>query len=380
MRVNLEPDALCASAGVCAAGRAAAPPLPLLPPLPPQLAALLFPGGGGSALAPHRNNGPKDISCPLCMFVLTKIKDALSDPITREKVHDAGIKACQALPEGTGVRDACVDFVERNEAEIYDYVDSKEPAEICEKLSACPAPSSFSSMVMRGGGGVGAGATTNLAAVLTAALSPLHAAASSPSSSPRASAALARLSAPLSSLSDGNCDACMAVVKDLHSAVASPQLQDQATDMAKTACAALEKAGTADLAQKCREGVDQYAPLVFGMALAYLQPGTLCSQIGLCPAPSSSSSMMMRVTMTTTMPSSSGAGAVVGGERGGGLAGLAAVAEVVAREVEAAVREVEAVVERQLQLEEKAPPQQPQRQQERAQQQPAEEDVRVAVS
>jgi hypothetical protein len=295
------------------------------------------------------------------MFVLTKIKDALSDPITRQKVHDAGIKACAALPEGSGVRDACVDFVERNEAEIYDYVDKSEPAQLCEQLAACPAPSSPSSSSLLGAAHLAAELVRGVLAGGADAGAPLAAFPSS--SSTFSSPALARLSPPLRALSDGNCDACMAVVKDLHSAVASPQVQDQATAAAKTACAALEKAGTADLAERCRAGVDQYAPLVFGMALAYLQPASLCAQIGLCPAPSSA---MVASPSPSLLVFSDGSGSLAGQ--------IAAVAEEVVREVEAAVMQAEAVlggVVTMGQVEE---------QREQPQQQPVEEDARVAVS
>jgi hypothetical protein len=288
MRANLEPEELCRQAGACTAAAASpgrARRRPAAAPLPPAAAALLR---AALAAPPGNPNGPKDVTCPLCMFVLTKIKDALSDPITREKVHDAGLTACASLPGGdaaTSIRDACVDFVERNEAEIYDYVDQTDPADLCAQLKACePAPSPSLLAALAGGGLPGRRAAPFF--VLAPPSAP-----SSPSSP--SSPLAARLAPQLRALSDGNCDACLEVVRDVHRAIASPDLQDQATALAKQACAALPSGGGgspgggggADLAGQCRASVDQYAPLVFGMALAYLQPATLCAQAHLCPPP-----------------------------------------------------------------------------------------------
>ena len=49
------------------------------------------------------------MTCPLCMFVVSKVKDSLSDPVTRETIHDRTTAACAALPEGS-MRDACTNW------------------------------------------------------------------------------------------------------------------------------------------------------------------------------------------------------------------------------------------------------------------------------
>lgn len=328
MRANLEPEDLCHQAGLCATARDALPGVP--PTLSDLLRALASAAASSpdnadapppprappvdpteqkkrSALSPHLNpvDGPKDVTCPLCMFVLTKIKDALSDPITREKVHDAGLKACASLPGGDAaksIRDACVDFLERNEGEIYDFIDQTEPGDLCEKLNACMPP---------------AHQVPTLAA-LDDGTTRLYLDGYMP-----AGTMAMKMEQPLRRLSDGNCDVCLAVVKDLHRAIASPEVQDQATALAKQACDALPSGGgggggASDLATQCKAGVDQYAPLVFGMALAYLQPATLCAQVHLCPAPSPSVAQF-----AATLKASRDAWALLGhgGEGGGGARG-----------------------------------------------------------
>jgi hypothetical protein len=46
------------------------------------------------------------MGCPLCMFVVGKVKDGLSDPVTRDQIRDKTAAACATLPEGP-MRDTC---------------------------------------------------------------------------------------------------------------------------------------------------------------------------------------------------------------------------------------------------------------------------------
>jgi len=57
------------------------------------------------------------------------------------------------------------------------------------------------------------------------------------------------------------------VVIEMHQLVANPELQVQLVEYAKQACELVPS-----LADSCKADVDQYAPMVFGMILAYLQP------------------------------------------------------------------------------------------------------------
>jgi hypothetical protein len=57
------------------------------------------------------------------------------------------------------------------------------------------------------------------------------------------------------------------VITEMHQLVANPQIQVQLVDYAKQACALVPS-----FADSCQADVDQYAPMLFGMVLAYLQP------------------------------------------------------------------------------------------------------------
>lgn len=95
------------------------------------------------------------------------------------------------------------------------------------------------------------------------------------------------------------------VVNEMHQLVANPELQVQATDYAKQACGLVPS-----LADSCRADVDQYAPMLFGMVLAYLQPQQvrgcpsslftpvlpLCCCVGRAPAPAHIDDERVRTT------------------------------------------------------------------------------------
>lgn len=53
----------------------------------------------------------------------------------------------------------------------------------------------------------------------------------------------------------------------MHQLAANPEIQVQLVDYAKQACSLVPS-----LTDTCKADVDQYAPMVFGMVLAYLQP------------------------------------------------------------------------------------------------------------
>jgi hypothetical protein len=57
------------------------------------------------------------------------------------------------------------------------------------------------------------------------------------------------------------------VITEMHQLVANPQIQVQLVDYAKAACALVPS-----FADTCKADIDQYAPMFFGMVLAYLQP------------------------------------------------------------------------------------------------------------
>jgi hypothetical protein len=77
------------------------------------------------------------------------------------------------------------------------------------------------------------------------------------------------------------CCFAQVVVMEIHQVLANPDIQTQLVTYAKEACNLIQS-----LSAQCKADVDQYAPMVFGMALAYLQPDQVCAQINMCPPPS----------------------------------------------------------------------------------------------
>lgn len=67
--------------------------------------------------------------------------------------------------------------------------------------------------------------------------------------------------------SNDHCETCKVVVQEMRQLVANPELQAQLMAYAKQACAVFPT-----VQPTCEADVDQYAPMVFGMMLAYLQP------------------------------------------------------------------------------------------------------------
>jgi hypothetical protein len=61
--------------------------------------------------------------------------------------------------------------------------------------------------------------------------------------------------------------ALQVVVQEMRQVVANPQIQGQIIDYAKQACSVFPS-----FQATCVADVDQYAPMAFGMILAYLQP------------------------------------------------------------------------------------------------------------
>jgi hypothetical protein len=197
-----------------------------------------------------RASQANDVTCPLCTFVVTTVKAQLSDPATQQEIHDKSMQACGALPEGI-MRDTCVQFVEQYEAAIFNYINTMDPQDVCMMLGTC----------------------------LDARL---RAAAPAAPLAPQVVAALGPLVRLMTALpANDRCDTCKVVVMEMHQVVANPNVQAQLVEYAKQACQLIQS-----LSVQCQADVDQYAPMVFGMALAYLQPEQVCVQLNMCPAPS----------------------------------------------------------------------------------------------
>lgn len=240
IRANLNPDGMCAN--VCPSASLA------------QVAAKAKPA--------YKD----DMLCPLCMFVVGKVKETLTDPTTQEQVREKSEAACDLLPEGS-MRDGCKQWVDEQETRLFNALNTGlEPEAVCQMAGTC------------------------LASVLAKAAPPAPL-------SPRAVAALSRAVALISAPpANDNCETCKLVIQEIHSVVANPDLQQQMVDYAKQACTLV-----ASMTTQCQADVDQYAPMVFGMVLAYLQPEQVCEQVHFCPAPSAAQQLQSQVALTASL-------------------------------------------------------------------------------
>lgn len=55
---------------------------------------------------------PNDMTCPLCMYVVSQLKSQIDNPVTQEQIQQYSLAACGQLPEGM-MRDGCTAFVEQ---------------------------------------------------------------------------------------------------------------------------------------------------------------------------------------------------------------------------------------------------------------------------
>ncbi|KAI8466384.1 MAG: hypothetical protein J3K34DRAFT_433787 [Monoraphidium minutum] len=197
-----------------------------------------------------RSQAANDMTCPLCMFVVGKVKEQLADPLTREAIHERTHAACGMLPAG-GMRDTCTQWADKYEDSIFALVDGMEAEDLCALLGSCSLAERLGSVRL-----------PPLSAGAVAALAPVN-------QGLRAAPA------------NDNCEACKVVVAQMHSALANPDMQAQIVDYAKAVCTSM-----GSFSDACKEHVDQYAPMAFGMVLTYLQPESVCRQLHMCPPPS----------------------------------------------------------------------------------------------
>lgn len=245
LRLGADANELCSHAGVCGTS------------------SMLFSAKPKArAFVPSSSN---DMTCPLCMFVVSKVKEQLSDPLTRQAIHDRTTAACQMMPEGS-MRDACTQWANKYEETIFNFVDKMESEELCALLGSC-----------------------SLAQKLLAHPMPPLPKAAIQAFAPLSKALLLRDAIP----SNDNCETCKVVVAQMHSALANPELQVEVVDYAKAACDAM-----GSFAQSCKDHIDQYAPMAFGMVLAYLQPEQVCRQLNMCPPPSFAAEIMSTMVGT----------------------------------------------------------------------------------
>ena len=177
------------------------------------------------------SSGSNDMGCPLCMFVVSKVKDSLADPVTRDAIRAQTEAACAALPAGP-MRDACAGWARDHEEALFEWVDTAEPADLCAMLGSCALaarlPPAKRALAPMSPAAARALAPLGRALALRTSVVAAAAAAGGDAGSPNGAAP-----------SNDNCETCKDVVAQMHKALADPSLQEQVVDYAKAACDAL---------------------------------------------------------------------------------------------------------------------------------------------
>ncbi|KAL8616914.1 hypothetical protein ACOMHN_041833 [Nucella lapillus] len=93
------------------------------------------------------------------------------------------------------------------------------------------------------------------------------------------------------------CDVCKSVAKDLQSVLRDTTLQNAIISALKDKVCPL----LGSLASECRNYVDTYAPVVFQILAAELDPQTICQTIGLCNGTKSDSGKLIHVPLSSPL-------------------------------------------------------------------------------
>jgi saposin len=229
METSLPPDAVCSYMGACGAGAWA------------QAAAR------ASGLEELQARG-FPVECPICKLIMTNIMTRLKDPESRADIYKHALEACDQLASAEEISKCRTDIVA-----LFSSLDSIladiDAGKACTVLQFCAKRGEESAP---------------------------------PAPPPPGVAALRQLPARLESLppnaSEESCDACKSVISEADAIIMNPDTQAQIKDFVKSGCDAFE-----DYKDTCVEYVETYAPMIFGMAVSYLQPGPFCARLGYCP-------------------------------------------------------------------------------------------------
>jgi hypothetical protein len=206
--------------------------------------------------------------------VAGKVKEQMADPTTQASIRDASLAACAQLPAGI-MQETCTTFVEQYEMTYFKYLADLEPVEVCMMIGTC-----MDTVMDR----LQAGLKAPLLQLTPAQLAPVR------------QIKLAMQAAGASAPRNDHCETCKVVVQEMRQVVANPQIQGQIIDYAKQACSVFPS-----FQATCVADVDQYAPMAFGMILAYLQPEQVCIQLQMCPAPSLFSTLHRAMNLQATL-------------------------------------------------------------------------------
>ncbi|PNW87014.1 hypothetical protein CHLRE_02g105200v5 [Chlamydomonas reinhardtii] len=292
LRASATPASLCGGAGVCGAVLAQVPELNK-----PSLVVR------------------DSTQCSLCKYVVTLVREAVNSTATLEKIEQAALQACSALP--AELASTCTDFVNTYAPMIAQLIESMDADTVCglagvcmEAAAAVPPPALPASLVriLAGVKSLHRPPPPHMMLVLAALGVP------PPKSMPgmmggpggpdghvhgpgghmhgRDMQQMGPGSGPImpfggppphfclaGALNDA-CDYCKMAVIEAHSLVSNPTVQAEVVNYTLAVCEQFPSFTTA-----CKSYVAMYAPLVFTLLEQYLVPDTLCAQTGMCPPP-----------------------------------------------------------------------------------------------
>lgn len=237
VRTMAQPQALCADAHVCP---------------PPKLAHIALLG---------RQEYRDATDCSVCTLIATKVKEVTANTTAVEEIKQVAQRVCTKLPPS--LTSTCAAYLQTYEQLVLDEINSSTPSQLCNMVGACRATSAAGRLFK-----------PDLRSSTATLLPPLPAELVQQLVTVMAQATVA-------TPSNDACATCKVIVTELHTFLADPRLQQQIIGYVKSLCKQFPA-----VSDTCTLEVDQYAPLIIGFALAYLQPATVCAELDFCPPPS----------------------------------------------------------------------------------------------
>ncbi|KAK9819194.1 hypothetical protein WJX74_001317 [Apatococcus lobatus] len=191
--------------------------------------------------SPTNSNG---LPCPMCKFLLTEVLSLLENENTENELLAQAHEACNSMAPAQ--RDSCNSRVDLYGRLAFILIRDISPAGVCHLAQSCPPDAEFPGQL-------------TIPQPLAASL-----------------AALARPDL-ISRSNDGECDTCKEIVGEAARMLANPEIQKQLLADAKQACEIFKT-----LKDQCTSYVEIYGPLAITVALGYMQPNTLCTELGYC--------------------------------------------------------------------------------------------------
>ncbi|KAL4451414.1 hypothetical protein ABPG77_009486 [Micractinium sp. CCAP 211/92] len=202
-----------------------------------------------AALGLPAMQGPFD--CPFCKLAVETFIARIEDPQRRAQIEQDMRDACSNLDAEAKAR--CLQDVADLFRALDNLLHDVDPEGVCEVAEFCSQHDSIE--------GTEAGRRGRASAAKLA-----HALRALATGGPAASGA-----------SNDLCQNCKTIVLEAAAILQDPKTQAELLDYAKQGCSIFQ-----DFKAQCEQYVILYGPLVFNMAISYLQPDSLCASLGYC--------------------------------------------------------------------------------------------------